>query len=58
MRANLQPNSSWFTPSLLLGSTVYLYLNLFAFPATPFLLGGDQVYFWMHAQRMLHGERI
>jgi hypothetical protein len=25
---------------------VYLYLNVFSFPHTPFLLGGDQAYFW------------
>jgi len=43
---------------LLLGVAVYLYLNLFAFPHTPFLLGGDQVYFWMDAERMLDGGQI
>ena len=48
----------WFIVALLLGVTAYLYLNLFAFPNTPFLLGGDQTYFWMNAQRMLHGDRI
>ena len=36
---------------------VYLYLNLFAFSGTPFLLNGDQVYFWLYGQRMIHGER-
>jgi 4-amino-4-deoxy-L-arabinose transferase-like glycosyltransferase len=41
-----------------LGTTTYLYLNLFSFPDTPFLLGGDQVYFWTDAQRMLDGARI
>jgi hypothetical protein len=35
---------------------VYLYANLFVLPATPILLGGDQVYFWMDAQRMMFGE--
>jgi len=48
----------WFIVALLLGVTGYLYLNLFAFPHTPFLLGGDQAYFWMDAQRMLHGEHV
>ena len=43
---------------LLLGSALYLWANLFANPRTPFLLGGDQVFFWMDAQRMLHGEEI
>lgn len=41
-----------------LGIAVYLYFNLFAFPRTPFLLGGDQAFFWMDAQRMLDGERV
>jgi hypothetical protein len=45
------------TPLLLLGITIFLYLNLFALPNVPFLLNGDQVFFWMDAQRMLHGER-
>jgi hypothetical protein len=48
----------WFVFSMLLGAASYLYLNLFAFPITPFLLGGDQTYFWMNAQRMLYGERV
>lgn len=43
---------------LLLGAAAYLYLNLFVLPHTPRLLGGDQVYFWTYARRMLHGERI
>ncbi len=46
------------TVVLLFGAAAYLYLNLFAFPNTPFLLGGDQTYFWMNAQRMLYGERV
>lgn len=48
----------WFTPAVLFSSAIYLYVNLFAFPIIPFLLSGDQVYFWMNAQRMLQGERI
>jgi 4-amino-4-deoxy-L-arabinose transferase-like glycosyltransferase len=48
----------WFTPALLFSGAIYLYVNLFAFPNIPFLLSGDQVYFWMNAQRMLQGERI
>ena len=43
---------------MLLGAATYLYLNLFALPRTPFLLGGNQVFFWMDAQRMLDGRRI
>jgi hypothetical protein len=47
-----------FAVSVLVGSAIYLYVNLFTFGAVPFLLGGDQVYFWTYALRMLHGERI
>jgi hypothetical protein len=43
--------------AVLLLSAVYLALNLFTFRG-PFLLGGDQVFFWMNAQRMLEGQRI
>ncbi len=48
----------WVPLALLLGAATYLYLNLFTLPRTPFLLGGDQIYFWMNAQRMLGGEKI
>jgi hypothetical protein len=48
--------ASWVLPSLYAGVAIYLYVNLFAFPRAPILLGGDQLYFWMDAQRMLHGE--
>jgi hypothetical protein len=43
---------------LLFGAAVYLYANLFFSPRVPFLLGGDQVYFWTYAQRMLGGARV
>jgi len=43
---------------VLLGSAIYLLIGLFRFPGIPILLGGDQVFFWMDAQRLLHGERI
>ena len=42
---------------ILLGIAAYLYANLFVLPSAPVLQGDDQVYFWMDAQRMLHGER-
>jgi hypothetical protein len=47
----------WPLVFLLLGAATYLYFNLFSF-RTPILLGGDQVYFWTYAERMLDGERI
>jgi hypothetical protein len=58
MSSRLRSGFDWFTPGILFGSPVYLYVSLFAFPNIPFLLSGDQVYFWMNAQRMLHGEHI
>jgi hypothetical protein len=42
---------------MLLAAAAFLYANLFLFPATPFLLEGDQVYFWNFAQRIVGGER-
>lgn len=47
----------WFVLLMLLGISGYLYLNLFLVTNVPILLSGDQVYFWMNGQRMLHGER-
>ncbi len=43
---------------LLIAVSIYLYFNLFVSHETPVLLSGDQVYFWMNAQRLLHGELI
>lgn len=37
---------------------MFLYANLFLQPATPFLLEGDQVYFWYFAQRIVGGEYV
>ena len=48
----------WWYVSTVLACTVYLYLNLFLSAKTPFLLGGDQVYFWMGAQRILDGQVV
>lgn len=49
--------SAWFVSLMLVGVSGYLYLNLFLLPNVPILLSGDQVFFWMNGQRMLHGER-
>jgi hypothetical protein len=46
----------WILPSLCAGAALYLYLNLFVHARVPILLSGDQLYFWMDAQRILHGE--
>jgi hypothetical protein len=48
----------WTELWLLSGVALYLYARLFAFPNIPFLLDGDQTFFWVYALRMLHGERI
>jgi hypothetical protein len=43
---------------MLIGAAFYLFCNLFRPWHTPILQSGDQVYFWMDAQRMLNGERV
>jgi hypothetical protein len=55
---NLAQADNRWGAALLLGCSAYLYANLFADPRTPFLLGGDQAFFWMRAQRLLYGEQI
>jgi hypothetical protein len=40
----------------LVAVALYLYTNLFTWPNIPVLLGGDQIYFWTDAQRMMFGE--
>jgi hypothetical protein len=47
-----------FDAGLILACAVFLYANLFANPETPFLLAGDQMFFWMDGLRLLHGERV
>jgi hypothetical protein len=54
----VNPRAKRFTLVMLLVIAAYLYTNLFFIPDAPILLGGDQVFFWTYAQRMLHGERI
>jgi hypothetical protein len=48
----------WCSSAVVAGSSVYLYLSLFTLRGTPFLLGGDQVFYWMDAEHMLAGGRI
>jgi hypothetical protein len=50
--------ATWWYVSTVIAGTVYLYANLFISAKTPFLLGGDQVYFWMGAQRILDGQVV
>jgi len=51
-------SSSRLTLLLLFGAALYLVANLFATPTTPYLLGGDQTFFWLGGQRMFYGERV
>jgi hypothetical protein len=53
-RQRTNPRSLLF---LLFGAAAYLYVNLFFSPRVPFLLNGDQIYFWTYAQSMLDNAR-
>src|ERR1700760_3778140 len=46
---------SWL-PASFLAASLYFHLQAFALPAVPFLLRGDQTFFWFYALRILHGE--
>jgi len=46
----------WDDLLVILSSGLYLWISLFTLRGVPFLLGGDQVYFWLYAQRMRGGE--
>lgn len=56
--AGANQETAAFLLILLVTVAAYLYLNLFALPDAPFLLSGDQMYFWVGAQRMFYGEHI
>jgi hypothetical protein len=43
---------------LLVAAPLYLYLNLFISANIPLYLDGDQIFFWVYALRMFHGERV
>jgi hypothetical protein len=48
----------WAEVLFVVGTCLYLYVKLFTFRGIPVLLGGDQIFFWMDAKRLLLGERI
>jgi hypothetical protein len=54
----LHKRIDWPFVSLLTGVAAYLYINLFYRLTTPVLLGGDQVFFWTYAERLMDGERV
>jgi hypothetical protein len=55
---DLLKKRDWIQPLSLIAVPLYLYLNLFTFANVPFLLGGDQTFFWIYAVRLLHGEKV
>jgi hypothetical protein len=57
-RSDRRSARGWSDLWILIGSSAYLYLNLFTLRGTPFLLTGDQVFYWMDVERMMAGERI
>jgi hypothetical protein len=50
------PGGRFAQLSFLVLAATYLYLNLFTFSNTPFLLEGDQNFFWAYGVRMLQGQ--
>jgi hypothetical protein len=48
----------WAEVLFVVATCLYLYVKLFTFRGIPILLGGDQIFFWMDAKRLLLGERI
>jgi hypothetical protein len=46
------------TTGVLFGVAFYLMARTFVLPGVPVLLGGDQGFFWMYADRILRGERV
>jgi hypothetical protein len=48
----------WITPIMLLGSGIFLYLQVFVLPATPRAAIGDQSLYLHNAARMYAGELI
>jgi hypothetical protein len=48
----------WLHLWVIAASGIYLYLSLFTLRGVPFLLSGDQVFYWMDSVRMMAGERI
>lgn len=54
MRAALRK----FDLGLICASALYFCFNLFTFRGIPYRLGGDQIFFWMDAQRLLLGDKV
>jgi hypothetical protein len=56
--AGSRKSALFWNGSIVAATVIFLWANLFTFAGRPILLGGDQVFFWMDAARMLRGERI
>lgn len=54
----LDSGGRWAEVLFVVATGLYLYTKLFTFRGIPILLGGDQIFFWMDAKRLLLGERI
>lgn len=48
--------SRWHVAAVGLFSAAYLYMSLFTLQGVPYLLSGDQVYFWTGGQQILNGQ--
>jgi hypothetical protein len=57
-RDGFSSGSGKMTALVLIGAAAYLYLNLFYSLSVPFLLGGDQVSFWIRALRILDHQLV
>jgi len=51
-------HKQWTVPFILLGSCLFLYLQVFIFPNIPRCASGDQAIYLLHATRMLQGDVI
>lgn len=57
LRAGRSRVDGWLIATLC-GTAMYLYLRLFNFHGIPFLLSGDQMFYWLNGMRILAGDRI
>ncbi len=48
-------NARWYTAYLIL-VVIFLYLRTFLLPLTPLAPSGDEVHYFLHGVRMLHGQ--
>jgi hypothetical protein len=56
--STFSPSSRRLTFFVVVLSCVFVYLQVFALPSTPYVASGDQAIYLHNATRMLHGEMI